>query len=180
MRLPYRAGQALYYVISSRRAAPAIPAEAEAIITEPLLLQFRILPAGDQRHLLRVYRYLVAHDADEDTTTAGLIHDVGKACRSCRITLLDRTLHVLFGKLIPGPYGWFSMWEEPPRFLTGLHRLANHARRGARAAELAGYNPRVCSLVLHHESGGDPEDDALRLLREADESANHTWDAEHR
>jgi hypothetical protein len=180
MSIPYRVGQALYYVTSRGGSSPELPLHAAPLLTEPMLQQFCILPAGDQRHLLRVYRYLLAHDADVDTLTAGLIHDVGKACRSCRITLLDRTLHVLLGRYLPGPYTWFAGREEPWRILTGLHRLANHPRRGARAAELAGYNPRVCSLVRDHESGGDPEDDALRLLRRADASADHRWDTDNR
>jgi hypothetical protein len=180
MRLPYRVGQALYYLTSTHRSAPAIPPAADALLNEPMRQQFRLLSAGDQRHLLRVYRYLVFHGADEDTMTAGLIHDVGKACRACRIMLLDRTLHVLLGRYLPGPYRWFASRDEPPRLLMGLHRLANHASRGARAAELAGYNPRVCSLVRDHEVGGDPEDAALRLLRLADTSADHAWDTDNR
>jgi hypothetical protein len=159
---------------------PDIPADARALLNEPMLQQFQILPAGDQRHLLRVYRYLNAHGADEDTLTAGLIHDVGKACRACRITLLDRTLHVLLRRFTPGPYAWFACLEEPPAPLRGLHRLSNHPVRGARSAELAGYNPRVCSLVRDHESGGDPNDPGLRILRQADESADHAWDTDTR
>lgn len=180
MRLPYRVGQALYFVASSRASAPRLPQDAEARLTGPMLQQFRLLPAGDQRHLLRVYRYLLDHDAEPDTVTAGLIHDVGKACRRCRITILDRTLHVLLGKYLPGPYARFARIEEPPGLLTGLHRLANHARRGARAAELAGYNPRICDLVRHHESGGQETDPQLRLLRQSDRSAGATWDTDKR
>lgn len=180
MRLPYRAGQALFFAVAGRKAAPPLPPDAEALLNEAMFRQFRLLSPGDQRHLLRVYRYLLAHDADRDTVVAGLIHDVGKACRACRITILDRTLHVVLTRFLPGPYRRFARVQEPPRMLIGLHRLANHAQRGARAAELAGYNPRVCKLVRHHESGGDPADASLRLLREADDSADHTWDADTR
>lgn len=180
MSIRYRVGQALYYLTSRSGSSLSLPPEAAALLNEPMFQQFRILPAGDQRHLLRVYRYLRSHEADVNTLTAGLIHDVGKACRTCRITLLDRTMHVLLGRYLPGPYAWFAGREEPWRILTGLHRLANHAHRGARAAGLAGYNPRVCSLVRDHESGGDPEDDGLRLLRLADSSADHRWDIDNR
>lgn len=180
MRFPYRVGQAVSYMVCGARAAPTLPADARALLSEPMLHQFRLLPTRDQAHLLGVYRYLVAHGADEDTVIAGLIHDVGKACRRCRITLLDRALHVLLGTYVSRPYARFAGLDEPPRLLTALHRLANHAQRGARAAELAGYTPRVCSLVRNHESGGDPGDDALRLLRQADESANNSWDTDNR
>lgn len=142
--------------------------------------QFRLLPPGDQRHLLRVYRYLVAHGADEDTLTAGLVHDVGKACRRCSITIAHRTVHVLLGNYLPGLYRRFAAMEGVPEVLRSLHVLATHPRRGAIAARQAGYNPRVCQLIRDHESGGDRDDAALALLRMADESADASWDIDRR
>lgn len=136
-----------------------------------MLHQFRILPVADQIHLLRVHAWLSDAEADEDTITAGLIHDVGKACAKCRITLLDRTLHVIFTKGAPGPYRRFAAMETAPGWIRGLHRLANHAERGALAASQAGYSDRVIDLVRHHEAGGGSNDVQLRLLRKADDSA---------
>ena len=179
MHLPYRASQALFYATSATKAAPELPPGAERLLVEPMLQQFRMLSTGDQRHLLRVYHYLLHHGADPDTVTAGLLHDVGKACRKCRITVVDRTLHVVLARSLPGAYKRFARIEEPRGFLLGLHRLANHPARGAKAAELAGYNPRVCNLIRDHDSGGDEEDDQLQLLRQADEYADTTWDTDH-
>ncbi|MCO5228767.1 MAG: hypothetical protein M9934_10865 [Thermomicrobiales bacterium] len=61
--------------------------------------QFRILPNGDQRHLVAVYQRLLNETDDDDTITAGLIHDVGKACAKCRITLIDRGFHVILSRI---------------------------------------------------------------------------------
>jgi len=151
----------------------AIPDGALRLLTPPMLHQFRILDPADQTHLLGVYEWLAAHDATIDTLTAGLIHDVGKGCAKCRITILDRGLHVLLGRVLPRPYKRFARMETPPAFLRCLHRLANHPTRGALAAEQAGYNDRVSYLVRFHESGGDPHDSELALLRRSDREAGH-------
>jgi hypothetical protein len=172
MNLPYRVRQTLYYTQAGRSTPPVLPEEALALLNEPMLHQFRILHPADQRHLLHVYRYLVVRGASRDTTTAGLIHDVGKGCMKCRITVVDRGLHVLLSHLVPGPYRLFATRESVPGRLRGLHRLASHPARGALAAEQAGYGPVVSRLIRDHEHGGDPEDLELHLLREADEHAD--------
>jgi predicted HD phosphohydrolase len=136
-----------------------------------MLHQFRILPAIDQHHLLRTYVLLTEKGADDDTITAGLIHDVGKACAKCRITILDRGLHVILNRIAPWPYRHFASIEAAPARARGLHRLANHAERGALAASKAGYNSRVIELVRHHEIGSKRNDEELRLLRAADHEA---------
>jgi hypothetical protein len=180
MRLPYRVRQAVYYLRADRQTPPVIPADALALLTEPMAHQFRILSPGEQRHLLRVYRYLKAHDAQADTTTAGLIHDVGKGCMKCRITVVDRGAHVLLSRFAPGAYRRFADMETAPVRLRGLHRLANHPARGALAAEQAGYNARVCRLIRDHEAGGDPGDPELRMLRIADATAGPEYECEGR
>jgi hypothetical protein len=152
-----------------------------ALLSEPMAQQFRILSPGDQRHLLRVYRYLKAHGAHDDTVTAGLIHDVGKGCMKCNITVLDRCAHVFFNRVVPpGPYRLFAARETAPKALRSVHRLANHASRGALAAKQAGYNERVCWLIRHHESGGNPNDPELRLLRAADDTAGPEYEVDPR
>lgn len=174
-----RVRQAIYFARANSRPAPVLPARAEALLTPALLQQFRILPTGDQRHLLRVYRYLVAHDADEDTVTAGLIHDIGKACRACNITVAHRSAHVLLSRFLPGAYRRFAAMPEVPDVLRSLHVLATHPQRGASAARQAGYNPRVCQLIRDHESGGASDDAGLQLLRKADDTADARWDTDH-
>ena len=169
--LPYRLQQVMQVARTSNAKAPAIPADAQSRLTEPMLHQFRILPAADQIHLLRVHQALVDVGADEDTITAGLIHDVGKACAKCRITLIDRGLHVILSRFAAWPYRKFAGMETAPEIVRGLHRLANHPERGALAASQAGYNDRVIELVRYHERGGDPHDAQLQLLRQADHSA---------
>lgn len=170
-RLPYRLKQVAQYGRSTSEA-PIIPEDARALLSPPMLHQFRILSHADQQHLLNVYSWLKNHGADEDTLAAGLIHDVGKACAKCRITIVDRALHVMLNRIAPGTYqSYFAKMDSAPAYLRGLHRLANHPARGALAAEQAGYNERVISLIRHHESGGDGNDPGLKLLREADTKA---------
>lgn len=171
MRLPYRLQQVSAYRGSARRDAPVIPADALERLTPPMEHQFRILTAADQEHLLRVYHLLREFNADDDTITAGLIHDVGKACAKCRITVIDRGLHVILSRFASPLYRQFAAIEIAPAPVRGLHRLANHAERGALAATQAGYNHRIAYLIRHHESGGDTQDMQLRLLRQADDQA---------
>lgn len=170
-KLPYRVRQVLYYSNADRSQPPELPADVRARLTESMEIQFRILSTGDQEHLIQVYRDLESRNADEDTVTAGLLHDVGKACRKCNITIVDRFVHVFLSRVITGPYRRFARRETVPPRLMGLHRLASHARRGALAARQAGYNERVAWMIEHHEHGGDPDDAGLRLLRESDTNA---------
>lgn len=171
--LPYRLRQVTTYM-SQSKVAPALPDDALQRLSEPMAHQFRILGIADQQHLLSVYTWLYEHGADEDTVTAGLIHDVGKACAKCRITVIDRGLHVLLSRLAAPIYRRLASIETAPEFVRGLHRLANHAERGALAATQAGYNSRVVELIRFHESGGDSSDEQLRLLRQADAHAERS------
>lgn len=177
MKLPYRVRQVIYYTRTDRQEPPSLPPDVRPLLNDAMESQFRLLSSGDQRHLLRVYRYLKAHDAAADTITAGLLHDVGKACRKCRINVIDRCLHVFCKRFLPAPYRLFASSDAPAGFLLGVHRLANHAQRGAEAARQAGYNDRVQWLIEHHESGGDPDDVELRILRYADDNAGTGFDA---
>lgn len=168
--MPHRIRQVFFY----RRTAnsdPELPPDALQRLTEPMEHQFRILNPADQTHLLRVYQSLLARGAEDDTITAGLIHDVGKACAKCRITMLDRGLHVVFSRFAAPFYRQFAAIEVAPSLVRGLHRLANHQERGALAASQAGYNERVVYLIRHHEAGGSRHDNQLRLLRDADNEA---------
>lgn len=169
--LPYRIKQVIHMATSTNDSAPELPADAVSRLTEQMLHQFRILPVADQQHLLRVYQLLVQASADDNVITAGLIHDVGKACAKCRITVLDRGLHVILRRIAPSPYRRFAAMHSSPAWTRGLHRLANHAERGALAASQAGYNDDVINLVRHHESGGNRHDSRLEMLRRADNEA---------
>lgn len=171
LRLPYRLQQVVRVASASSATIPSIPESASARLTEPMLHQFRILLVADQLHLLRVHNLLEEMGAEEDTIRAGLIHDVGKACAKCRITILDRALHVIFTSIAPWTYRKFAAIETAPGWIRGLHRLANHAERGALAASQAGYNDRVIELIRRHETGSDRNDAQLRLLRNADDLA---------
>lgn len=171
IRVPYRLQQVRAYKRSDNSEPPKLPADALQRLSEPMAHQFRLLSTNDQTHLLRVYTWLLEHNADEDTVTAGLIHDVGKACAKCRITLIDRGLHVILTRFAGPIYQKFARLETAPDVVRGLHRLANHAERGALAATQAGYNNRVVELIQFHESGGDRQDEQLRLLRQADDAA---------
>jgi hypothetical protein len=176
MKALYRARQVMYYARTDRLQPPSLPPEARERLTEAMEVQFRILSNGDQRHLLRVYRFLKAHGAEGDTIIAGLLHDVGKACRKCNINVVDRCVHVFCNRFLPAPYRAFARLESPPQRMTGLHRLANHAHRGAEAARQAGYNERVQWLIRHHERGGEETDSQLQLLRTADDTAGPEYD----
>lgn len=171
LRLPYRLKQVSTYAGAGRDDAPELPAGALVRLSEPMEHQFRILGTADQMHLIRVYTWLLERGADEDTITAGLLHDVGKACAKCRITVFDRGLHVLLSRFAAPLYRKFARIETAPELVRGLHRLANHAERGALAATQAGYNDRVVELIRFHESGGDEADKQLQLLRRADDLA---------
>lgn len=171
IRLPYRLQQISVYAGSARGDAPELPPDAQKRLSEPMTHQFGILSTADQKHLLRVYTWLLEHRVDDDTITAGLIHDVGKACAKCRITILDRSLHVFLARFASPLYRRFARIETPPGFVRGLHRLANHTERGALAATQAGYNDRVVELIRFHEKGGDENDEQLQLLRQADDLA---------
>lgn len=171
LRLPYRLQQVVRYAHNKTDSAPTLPEGALERLTPPMEHQFRILGIADQEHLIRVYMALVDLGADNDTITAGLIHDVGKACAKCRITVVDRGLHVILSRFAAPLYRRFAAIEVAPTLVRGLHRLANHAERGALAASQAGYNDRVVYLIRHHESGGDTHDPQLHLLRKADDMA---------
>ncbi len=121
--------------------------------------------------MLAVYDYLRARHADDELITAGLIHDIGKACRRCAHNVAQRTAHVLLNRFFSGPYRRFAAMEHVPDALWSMQVLANHAERGAKAAAQQGYSARVCELIRRHESGGEADDPALRLLREADDRA---------
>lgn len=176
MKIPYRIRQIIYYARADHQPPPGIELSIGHHLNEIMETQFRILPSGDQRHLLRVYRYLEAHGAEEDTKVAGLLHDVGKACRNCNITIVDRCFHVFLNRFFPGPYRQFARMNQPPNALRSLNRLANHASRGAEAVRQAGYNERVQWLIQYHEKGGGGDDTQLRLLREADNTAGVSYD----
>lgn len=169
LSLPYRLRQVRAYSETSQDNSPTLSPDAQRRLTEPMAHQFRILPRGDQRHLVAVYERLLTETDDDDTITAGLIHDVGKACAKCRITLVDRGFHVILSRIAQGPYRAFAKRETAPGWCRGLHRLANHAERGALAAEQAGYNDRVIYLVRYHERGDDSGDTQLALLRRIDD-----------
>ena len=171
VRLPYRLRQVVSYAANANSRTPELPPDALERLSEPMAHQFRILGTADQEHLIRVYTWLLERGAEEDTITAGLIHDVGKACAKCRITIIDRGLHVVFSRFAAPLYRRFARIESAPELVRGLHRLANHPERGALAASQAGYNDRVIHLIRHHESGGDMRDEQLQLLRQADDAA---------
>lgn len=171
MSVASRLRQAITFARPGAGTPPELPADADGRLTEQMRAQFRILSNADQRHLLAVYGYLRDHGEDEDTVTAGLIHDVGKACRRCSHNVAERTAHVLLTRFLPGPYRRFAAIEHVPDALWSMQVLANHADRGARAAAQQGYPARVCELVRNHERGGRDDDPALRLLREADDRA---------
>ena len=172
-----RLRQVFFYARADRQEPPSLPIDVRERLTDAMEIQFRILSSGDQRHLLRVYRYLKTHGAEEHTITAGLLHDVGKACRKCKINVFHRSIHVFCIRVLRTPYSLFAQMESPPRRLIDLHRLANHARRGAVAAQQAGYNERIQWLIKHHESGDEIEDTQLQLLRRADAAAGPEYDA---
>lgn len=173
--IPYRMRQVLDHRRSNTSQEVILSTDAERRLSEPMKIQFRLLPISDQRHLLNVYEALIKADADDDTITAGLIHDVGKACAKCTITLVDRALNVVLHSCLPAPYRWFAAKDLVPAPFRGLHRLANHAERGALAAEQAGYNDRVIELVRFHQKGGARNDEQLNLIRSADNASESRY-----
>jgi hypothetical protein len=78
------------------------------------------------------------------------------------VTVLDRVLWVLAGRLSPGLRAGLA------RRGAGFAALADHAAVGASRLRAAGADPRLVALVAEHPLPGDEH--RARLLAEADDA----------
>lgn len=143
--------------------SPPIPDHLAAMLPNAVLAAWHALGHYDQRHLVAVARDLDAANQPDHIVLAGLLHDIGKAGH---ITVVDRVVHVLLGRLAPGLRRRLAARARPLPGLDGLHLLLRHAEHGADLLEEAGMPADVVWLVRHHEQPTEyPE---LRVLLAAD------------
>lgn len=129
---------------------------------------FAALAPHDRRHLVAVHGACVSEGLSPDLVLAGLLHDVGKSSLSARrITLLDRTLHVLLGRVTPRPLVWLA--REPTGGATlGLHLALHHPALGAGRLAALGWPASVTDLVRRHATDDTSGD--LAVLRRIDDA----------
>lgn len=170
MGIRYRVAQ-FWHNITAVPLPPALQTEIQTRLTSAEFALFQQFTASDQWHSYRVMQTL--HTAGHDNPSllaAALLHDIGKT--RARVTVLDRTLAVLAGKLVPARaeawgQGGVDGWQRP--FVV----KAQHPAWGAEMAAAAGSPPLTVALIRRHQ---DPlpaqdnceEDRLLRLLQHAD------------
>jgi len=143
---------------------------AASILPSGLLTLFHRQSVGEQKHSLKVTRWLaqrMPHEAE--LLQAALLHDAGKSVAP--INLMERVEAVLVRWLLPGLYArWAGApprgWRKP--FVTAV----NHPVWGADLAAQAGASTRVVSLIRRHQELTfkvvTEEDRLLALLQQAE------------
>lgn len=146
--------------------------EIQAVLTPAEYVLFRRFGRSDQRHGYCVMRTLRSAGVEEQALlAAALLHDVGKT--RARVTVLDRTLVVVFGILAPATVARWGQ-GEPVGWQRPFVVKAQHPAWGAEMAAAAGSMQRTVTLILRHQDSlpaqdQTEEDRLLRLLQWADD-----------
>jgi hypothetical protein len=163
LRVRYRARQ-FWQAVSAVTAAEDL-AQAEAVLTPPLMELFMRLQKSEQVHSLRLYRQLVeAGERQRDLLVAALLHDIGKSRFPLR--LWERALIVIARAIFPASSRRWG--QEAPR---GWHKpfvvAEQHPAWGADLAAQAGASPLAVALIRSHQSppaaAGDPAARSLEI-----------------
>ncbi len=164
----HRVGQFFLYL--GARLTPEDEALVASILPSTLLPLFRRQSAGEQKHSLKVMRWLAQRAPHQtELLQAALLHDVGKSLAP--INLVERVEAVLVRWFVPGFYRrWAEAeprgWHKP--FVTAVH----HPAWGADLAAKAGAPPRVVALIRRHQElkpmAITEEDRLLDLLQQAE------------
>ena len=167
----HRVGQFFLYL--SAQLTPEDEALVKSILPPALLPLFRRQSAGEQKHSLKLARWLAKREPGQaELLQAALLHDVGKSVAP--INLLERVEAVLVRRLLPGPYARWAQaeprgWRKP--FVTAV----NHPAWGADLAAQAGASPLVVSLIRRHQdlkrAPVTEEDRLLRLLQQSEDQS---------
>jgi putative nucleotidyltransferase with HDIG domain len=148
---------------------PEVDASLESLLSREELQLVNRLTVADRRHLLETHATLHQNGwQNPELLKAALLHDIGKADETARVTLVHRVVKVLLGRFFPGLLrklasndgGWLHH---------GLYLAVEHPRLGAEMARKAGTSDRTCWLIAHHHDGTIRHDAALLALRDADE-----------
>jgi hypothetical protein len=165
----HRVGQFFLYL--GARLTPEDEAQVKTILPPALQPLFQRQSPGEQKHGLKVMRWLAQHEpGPTELLQAALLHDVGKSLAP--INLLERVEAVLVRWLVPGLYARWAQaeprgWRKP--FVTAV----NHPAWGANLAAQAGASALVVNLIRRHQdldgSRVTEEDRLLALLQQAEE-----------
>ena len=119
------------------------------ILSEEELDLLKQLPAVDQNHSLRVFRFLQTQGEDDsELLKAALLHDLGKL----RYPL--RRWERVFAVLVTGLFPQRGMdWGErkPVGLCRPLVVFRQHPHWGAELARIAGSSPRTVWFIKNHE-----------------------------
>lgn len=164
----HRVGQFFLYL--GARLTAEDEAQAASMLPSALLVLFHRQSAGEQKHSLKVMRWLAQRAPHQtELLQAALLHDVGKSLAP--INLVERVEAVLVRWFVPGLYRrWAEAeprgWRKP--FVTAV----NHPAWGADLAAQAGAPPRVVALIRRHQELKlkvvTEEDRLLDLLQQAE------------
>jgi hypothetical protein len=160
-----------FFLYLGAQLTPEDEALVESILPPNLLPLFRRQSPGEQKHSLKVMRWLKAEAPQPpELLQAALLHDVGKSVAP--INLVERVEAVVVRWLLPGPYYRWARseprgWRKP--FVTAV----NHPAWGADLAAAAGAPALVVNLIRRHQDHKltvvTEEDRLLRRLQQAEE-----------
>ena len=127
------------------------------------------MTAGDRAHLFETRRRLEATGClDPALLKAAVLHDIGKVDDRGRVYLAHRVAVVLLRRFAPRLLDVLA-GRGVPGWRYGFYLAIEHPRVGAELARLAGCDPRVCWLIVHHQDEGASGDVGLALLQAVDE-----------
>lgn len=165
-QIRYRVWQGLRHI--TRTPDASVDSALRALLRPPQWQLVARLGPADREHLLRVHQRLIRQGyLDQDLLLAALLHDVGKADQSMRVTILHRVIIVLLNRFAPGSLYSIAR-EDRGWFAHGLYLAVHHPALGSELAREAGASKRTCWLIAHHDDGTISGDEALRALQAID------------